>query len=145
TLEPDGKVFMFVGSAVGPAGGATALREIDLAGDPLLETNINALHAELAAMGQHSINDLSHDIQRLPSGDIAVLAGSPRTVNLNGKPTTYEGDMVLVLNQNLQVNWVWDPFQWLDTNRLPTLGEGPSDWTHANSIDWSPTDGDLLV
>ena len=54
-------------------------------------------------------------------------------------------DMVLVLDQNFQVAWVWDAFNWLDTNRLPTLGEGPGDWMHANSIAWSPADGDLIV
>ena len=53
--------------------------------------------------------------------------------------------MVIVLDQNFQVAWVWDPFAWLDTNRLPTLGEGPGDWMHANSIAWSPADGNLVV
>ena len=53
--------------------------------------------------------------------------------------------MVLVLDQNLQVAWVWDPFDRLNIHRLPTLGEGPSDWTHANSIAWSPADGNLIV
>ena len=33
----------------------------------------------------------------------------------------YNGDMVLVLDQNFQVSWVWDPFDWLSTSRLPTL------------------------
>ena len=53
--------------------------------------------------------------------------------------------MVLVLDKNFQVAWVWDAFKWLDTSRLPTLGEGPGDWLHANSIGWSPEDGDLIV
>ena len=53
--------------------------------------------------------------------------------------------MVIVLDKNFQVAWVWDAFDWLDTSRLPTLGEGPGDWLHANSIAWSPEDGDLIV
>src|SRR5262249_49525255 len=57
----------------------------------------------------------------------------------------YRGDEVVVLDQNLQVTWVWDPFQWLDTNRLGTLGEPPTDWLHANSVAWSPADGNLVV
>ena len=96
-------------------------------------------------MGQPSITDFSHDAQRLPNGDTAVLASTPRTIDVNGTPTTYNGDMVLVLDQNFQVTWVWNAFNWLDTSRLPTLGEGPIDWTHANSIAWSPEDGDLIV
>ena len=53
--------------------------------------------------------------------------------------------MVLVLDQNFQVAWVWDSFNWLNTSRLGTDGEGPDDWLHANSISWSPEDGDLIV
>ena len=121
------------------------MKEIDLAGDTLRETNIDAVNAELAAMGQHPIINFNHEVQRLPNGDTAVLATTPRTINVNGTPTQYNGDMVLVLDQNFQVTWVWDPFKWLDTNRLATAGEGPTDWLHANSIAWSPEDGDLIV
>ena len=53
--------------------------------------------------------------------------------------------MVIVLDQDFQVEWVWDPFAWLDTDRLSALGEGPADWMHANAIAWSPADGNLLV
>ena len=127
------------------SAGANTLREVDLAGDTLRETNVDAVNAELAALGQHSITDFNHDAQRLPNGDTAVLATTPRTINVKGKPTPYKGDMVLVLDQNFQVAWAWDPFNWLNVHRLPTLGEGPSDWTHANSIAWSPADGNLIV
>ena len=67
----------------------------------------------------------------------------PSTSGAN--PLLYNGDMVIVLDQNFQVAWVWDPFNCLNTHRLPTLGEGPSDWMHANSIAWSPADGNLVV
>ena len=140
SLVPGGMVYL-----IGGGGSGDKLREIDLAGDSLRETNIDAINAQLTAMGQHTINDFNHDIQRLPNGDTAVLASTPRTINVNGTPTKYNGDMVIVLDQNFQVAWVWDPFQWLNTNRLPTLGEGASDWMHANSVAWSPADGDLLV
>ena len=121
------------------------LREVDLAGNTVRETNVDAVNAELAAMGHHSITDFNHDAQRLPNGDTAVLAKTPRTIDVHGTPTQYKGDMVIVLDQNFRVAWVWDPFTWLDTNRLSTLGEGPGDWMHANSIAWSPADGNLVV
>ena len=95
--------------------------------------------------GSASITDFNHEAQRLPNGDTAVLATTQRTIDVNGTPTMYNGDMVLVLDQNFQVAWVWNAFDWLDTNRLPTNGEGPGDWLHANSIAWSPEDGDLFV
>jgi arylsulfate sulfotransferase len=144
SLVPGGTVLLLGGQQDGVAG-ADRLREVDLAGDALRETNINAINAELAALGQHPITDFNHDAQRLPNGDTAVLATTPRTIDINGTPTHYEGDMVIVLDQNFQVAWTWDPFAWLDTNRLPTQGEGPDDWTHANAVAWSPADGNLLV
>jgi hypothetical protein len=145
SLVPGGTVLLLGGKLLDQQGGATTLREVDLAGDTLRETNIDAVNAELAALGQHAITDFNHDAQRLPNGDTAVLATSPRTIVVNGKPVAYKGEQVIVLDQNFQVAWVWDPFQWLSTRRLPSLREGPSDWTHANSIAWSPADGNLIV
>jgi hypothetical protein len=144
-IVPGGTVLLMGGNLT-LTSGATILREIDLAGDPLRETNTDAINAELAAMGQPAITDMSHEAQRLPNGDTAVLAYTPRTIDVNGTPTQYIGDMVIVLNQNFQVAWVWDPFKSsLSTSRLGTDGEGPSDWLHANSIAWSPEDQDLIV
>jgi arylsulfate sulfotransferase len=144
SLVPGGMVYLIGGTLLGAAE-ANTLREIDLAGDTLRETNIGAVNAELAALGQHSITDFNHDAELLPNGDTAVLATTPRTINIRGKPVQYNGDMVIVLNQNFQVAWVWDPFQWLNVHRLPILGQGPTDWLHTNSVAWSPADGDLIV
>ncbi len=121
------------------------LREINLGGDTLRQTNITAINAELAAMGQNSISDFDHEAIRLPNGDTAVIALTSEVINVNGTPTTYNGNMVIVLNQNFQVSWAWNAFNWLSTSRLPTNGEGPSDWLHANSIGYSPSDGNLIV
>jgi hypothetical protein len=144
SLVPGGTVLL-MGGKVDRISGVNTLREVDLAGDPLRETNIDAVNAELAALGQGPISDFNHDAQRLPNGDTAVLATVFRTINIKGKPTMYNGDMVIVLDQNFQVAWVWNPYQWLNVHRLPTLGEGPKDWMHANSIAWSPADGNLIV
>jgi hypothetical protein len=144
TLVPGGTLLM-LGGKQDKIGGANTLREVDLAGDTLRETNINAVNAELAALGQYPITDFNHDAQRLPNGDTVTLATTGRTFNIKGKPVLYNGDMVLVLDQNFQVAWVWDPFKWLNIHRLPTLGEGPGDWMHANSVAVSPGDGNLIV
>jgi hypothetical protein len=144
SLVPGGTVLL-LGGKLDNVAGADTLREVDLAGDTLRETNIGAVNAELAALGQQSITDFTHDAQRLPNGDTAVLALTPRTINVKGKPTLYMGDSVLVLDQNLQVAWAWDPFTWLNVHRLPKLGEGPADWMHANSVARSPADGNLIV
>ncbi|MFO0959297.1 MAG: aryl-sulfate sulfotransferase [Isosphaeraceae bacterium] len=144
TLVNGGTVLMLGGKQDG-VGGADTLREIDLAGNGLRETNIRAVNSQLAAMGLPSIDDFNHEARRLPDGRTAVLSTSARTIVVNGKPTLYKGDMILVLDQDFRVAWAWDPFRWLDTNRLPTGGEKTTDWTHGNSIAWSPTDGNLIV
>ncbi len=137
------------------------LREIDLAGNPLRETNLDAVNAQLTALGHHIIYGFSHDVERLPNGKTAVLGLTERNVDIDGTPTNYIGDMVVVLDQNFQVSWAWDAFDYLDVNRGPVLGEvtqpgaaDPSaavpdlpavDWLHANAVTWSPEDQDLVV
>ena len=119
-IEPGGTVMMLGGKATGVTAGYNTLRQVDLAGDTLRETNIHAVNAELAALHRPQIIDFDHEAKLLPNGDTAVIASTPKTVNYKGKPTKFTGDMVLVLDQNFQVSWVWNGFKWLNTNRLGT-------------------------
>ncbi len=133
--------------------GLNVLREIDLAGNPLRETNIDAVNAQLKARGQEIIYGFHHEFSRLPSGDIVTLGWTQRTVDVGGTPTRYAGDMLMVLDEDLQVVWTWDAFDHLDVNRAPILGElctgapcplpGAVDWLHENAVSWSPADGNL--
>ena len=145
-LEPGGTVMMLGGESVGvPNAGFSTLRQVDLAGDTLRETNIRAINAELAAFGRRRIIDFDHEAKLLPNGDTVVLASSQKTVPYMGKPTSFTGNMVLVLDQNFHVAWAWDAFKWLNTNRLGKDHPIPSDWLHANAVSWSPEDQDLVV
>jgi len=137
------------------------LREIDLAGDPVRETNLDAVNAQLTAMGHDVIYSFTHDAQRLPNGATVVLGLTERTVDINGTPTNYVGTMIVVLDEDFHVTWVWDAFDHLDVNRGPVLGEvlqpgGPEptgavpnlpavDWLHSNAVSWSPEDGNLIL
>jgi hypothetical protein len=137
------------------------LREIDLAGNPLRETNLDAVNAQLTAMGHDVIYSFTHDAQRLPNGATAVLGLTERTVAINGTPTNYVGMMIVVLDEDFHVTWAWDAFDHLDVNRGPVLGEvlqqgGPEptgavpnlpavDWLHSNAVSWSPSDGNLIL
>jgi hypothetical protein len=137
------------------------LREIDLAGNPLRETNIAAVNAQLTALGHDIIYSFSHDVERLPNGQTAVIGLTERTVNINGIPTDYIGMMVIVLDTDFQVAWARDAFDHLDVNRGPVLGEivlpgdtGPTsavprlpavDRLHINAVSWSPADGNLVL
>jgi arylsulfate sulfotransferase len=144
-IEPGGTVMMLGGKAVGVAAGYDTLRQVDLAGDTLRETNIHAVNATLAAMHKPQILDFDHEAKLLPNGDTVVLASTPKTVDYKGKATKFIGDLVIVMDQNFQPVWVWNSFRFLNTNRLGTDHPIPTDWLHANAVSWSPEDDDLVV
>jgi arylsulfate sulfotransferase len=161
TLLPGGTVIGMGHASGSPVGQQNVLREIDLAGNPIRETNLAAVNAQLAAMGLEAVYGFHHDVQRLPDGSLVVLTYPERTVTINGVPKDYIGEMVLVLDPDLQVKWAWDAFDHLGVNRGPVLGEvtqpgsrGPTsvvprlpavDWLHVNAVALSPTDGNLIL
>jgi hypothetical protein len=75
-------------------------------------------------------------------------------------PVDVLGDMIVVLDENWQVAWVWNAFDHLDVRRRAVLNETcaqgepgcppffladvVNDWTHTNAITYSPIDGNLL-
>ena len=137
------------------------LREIDLAGNPVRETNLAAVNAQLAAMGYESVHAFHHDVQRLADGTTVALAYTERAIDVDGTLTNYVGEMVLALDSDFQVTWAWDAFDHLDVGRGPVLGEvtqpgSPEptaavpllpavDWLHVNAVALSPTDGNLIL
>lgn len=153
--SPIGAVVALQGND-GQAVADDLLRFIDLAGNPVQETNMFAINQQLAALGQRQIYGFSHDSFYLPNGNIAVIAYTQQWVG--GK--SYMGDMVIVLDPNMRVVWTWDAFNYLSTSRGPTLGDicawsystcpvpGGSktvDWTHTNAVSYSPSDGNLII
>jgi hypothetical protein len=158
--EPGG-LFLgwFEGSTVDTAH--QILEEFDLAGTVLRQTNAARVNEQLAAMGMHSINSFHHEVRGIPGWGILVLGAEERILtNVQGPgPVDVLGDMILVLDSNLQVEWAWDTFDHLDTTRLATLNETctnvtggcppillapvANDWTHGNSLQLTP-DGDIL-
>jgi hypothetical protein len=163
SLVPGGTVLVLGVDRYAPlAGTLDALHEIDLAGNVLRETNIDAVNSQLAGMGYHPIFSFTHDVQRLPNGQTVVIGSTERTINLNGTPTNYVGMTIVVLDKDFQVAWAWDAFDHLDVNRGPVLGEvlhrgdadqvaqsAPTlpavDWLHINAVSWSPGGGNLVV
>lgn len=110
------------------------LRQIDLAGNIVRETNMGIIQQQLTAMG--AVNGgacrtvpmpaqvgasctgaFHHDaIQTLPNGYTAVLLDVERIFpagtqgNTSGLPVDVIGDMIIVLDGNWQVKWYWDSF-----------------------------------
>jgi hypothetical protein len=161
TLLPGGTVVGVGNDRFSVRNNRDVLREIDLAGNPVRETNLAAVNAQLAALGHEAVYGFHHDVQRLPDGSLAVLAYPERTVTINGVPTNYVGEMVVVLDPDFQVKWAWDAFDHLDVHRGPVLGEitqpgSPEptsvvpvlpavDWLHVNAVALSPADGNLIL
>src|SRR5262245_11439892 len=161
TLLPGGTVIGTGSDRYSVRNNQDVLREMDLAGNPVRETNLAAVNAQLTALGHEISYGFHHEVQRLPNGDTVVLALTERKIDINGTPTKYIGGMIVVLDEDLQVAWVWDAFDHLDVNRGPVLGEiaiqgapGPDSvvpdypavsWLHDNAVSLSPADGNLIV
>jgi arylsulfate sulfotransferase len=138
------------------------VREFDLAGVTVAETNAARINDQLATMGRHPITSFHHEAIRLANGSYLVMAGSERTLSgvQGAGAADVLGDIILVLDRNLQVQWFWDAFDYLDPRRAAVLqetcaypatvacsafynGKSANDWLHGNSLDLTP-DGDIL-
>ena len=135
------------------------IREFDLTGMTVRETNAARVNEQLAAMGKHTIGGFHHEARVMPDGRIVTLASVEQIMSgvQGDDPTNIVGDMILVLDSNLQVVWTWDAFDHLDVRRQATMADQCSpgscpplflartgnDWTHGNSVQLTP-DGSLL-
>ena len=122
------------------------VREVDLAGNIIRETNIGVVSQQLLAIGvtdaapcnqvptpppvgSACLNQFHHEAMRLPNGYTAVLGRLeklfPRGTqgSQTSQPLDVLGDMVIVLNENWQVVWYFEEFQKLNVNHAATLGE----------------------
>jgi hypothetical protein len=138
------------------------LREVDVAGNTVRETNARAVAEQLVARGQDPVTAFHHDALRLANGHTLVFGSAERiVVDQQGPgPVDVLGDLLIDLDENLQVAWVWNSFEHLDITRKASMGEvcsGPrtgcphvglaplaNDWTHSNSISRTD-DGDLVI
>ncbi len=100
-------------------------RMFDLAGITLKETNAARVSEQLAARGMRGITGFHHEARLLPSGKFLVLASTEQFMkDVQGEgDVDVLGDMILVLDAELQVTWAWDAFDHLDARRKATLGE----------------------
>ena len=158
-LEPGGNFFSFPDDST--------FREYDLAGNVTLETNFAILNEQLVKKGYATMNDFNtHESRRLPNGNIIIL-GSHDMVSTQYQGGTQQnpvdilGDMVLVLDHNMQLIWAWDSFQHDNLARKATLNDicmhnsggcpkfnqnfaQANDWLHSNAIQLTD-DGNLMM
>lgn len=144
TVSPNSS-FPLTGASL-PAGTIDVVREIDLAGNTIREISLDTLNSRLATAGfTYTALDIHHDVAILPNGHWILIVNSTRQfTNLTGFPgtTTVLGDALIDLDTNLNPVWVWDTFDHLDVNRHPFSFP---DWTHANAVLYSSSDGNLLL
>ena len=135
------------------------IRKFDLVGMTLLETNASRVNEQLKAQGKPVISGFHHEVRSISGGRIAVLAGTEKIVTDVQGPGAVDvlGDMIVILDQDLNVIWTWNSFDNLDVNRSAPLGEicpnagcpafylanKANDWTHGNAIQ-ETSDGSLL-
>lgn len=135
--------------------------KFDLAGNTVLETNAARINEQLAARGNQPITSFHHEARELAGGKYLLLAGTERLLTDIQGPGEVDviGDMILVLDSNLQVEWAWDAFDHLDATRkaladekcVPGGGGCPAfylaptanDWLHGNSLQLTP-DGHII-
>jgi arylsulfate sulfotransferase len=122
------------------------LYEVDLAGNTVRSLTVGALAQRVREAGfSFNLQHLHHDILILPNGHWIVLGQITQTFdNLPGYPgdRDVEGDVLIDLDQNWNPVWAWNSFDHLDVNRHLM---GLPDWTHANAVIYSPTDGNIIL
>jgi arylsulfate sulfotransferase len=120
------------------------LRELNLLGNTLRETNISRLAEQLETHGiksdckkgsQQCVSGFHHEAIRLPNGHTLVLAGLERMFPAGTQGAKEEvdilGDLLLDLDEDFQLTWFWNSFDHMDLKRASLGNEkckgGPGD------------------
>jgi hypothetical protein len=132
-----------------PDGVNSLIQEVDLGGNVIWQLTGAQLNQELAtatcAGCNITVTGMHHDFLVLPNGHLIVLASENVVENgLTGYsgPVTVTGDVVIDLDENHNPVWLWSSFDHLDLNRHPLMFP---DWTHTNSVVYSPDDKALVI
>ncbi len=123
------------------------IREVDLAGNMIVEMSAGAISEQLEAREERQITAIHDDVRRVngatgaaPDGYIAMLgtseevspsatacADNPDALGAQGgtcnSPVDILSDQVIVLNSNLGLVWNWDETKYFDLNQAAILGE----------------------
>jgi arylsulfate sulfotransferase len=124
------------GTGTGSFGNNTAqevVREVDLAGNIIRQTNADRVSEQLLAAGTDAITNFHHEAMRLPNGH-TITFGSVQRIYPAGTqgssgPIDIVGLMIIELDSNFQVVWHWDAYDHagggtqLDINRAAIRGE----------------------
>lgn len=162
-----GGYFWFIGNAnTDPY--QQVLREFDVAGNTVIETNTGRINEQLMAAGQPVITDVDHELRTMGNGDILMIGSTDAVLGANiqgGADVIY--NILVVLNPSMQLVWSWNSVTCgncateLPPTRAAILGETcangqggcppltppntiANDWLHGNSAELAP-DGSILM
>ncbi|MEM9384340.1 MAG: aryl-sulfate sulfotransferase [Pseudomonadota bacterium] len=125
TRMSSGGRIMLIGAAAG--SDRFRVREIDLVGNTLRETNARRLSEQFTANGGTvPLTTVHHEARELPNGQWIILAHSEaRLDGAQGEdgPVDILSDIILGLDRNMQVIWQWDAFEHVNLDKLAILGE----------------------
>ena len=115
------------------------IREFDLVGNTVKQLTLADLNTSLTEAGYSiTLQDFHHDIEVLPNGHWLILANTLKMVD----GINVLGDVVVDVDTDLKPKFVWNEFDYFDTNRRPMMYP---DWTHTNAVVYSPGDGNFMV
>jgi len=152
------------------------LSEVDLAGNTVRETNIGRIAEQLEDRGIHSVckpnghqcvPGFHHDAIRLPNGHTIAIASLERMLPDGAQgsedPVDIIGVLLVDLDEDMQLKWIWNAFDHLDISRAGfgdekchgAVGGGgcspvflapvATDWLHGNALSYSRADGNLTL
>jgi len=130
-------------------GAGSIIQEVDLGGNVVWQLTAAQLNQALATATCAGCNitvvGTHHDFAVLPNGHVILIAAQQKVESgLTGfpNPVTVTGDVLIDLDQNHNPVWLWSEFDHLDLNRHPIAFP---DWTHTNSVVYSPDDKALII
>jgi len=144
------------------------LREFDVAGNTVIETNVGRVNEQLLAAGQPALTDVDHELRTMGNGNILMIGSTDAILGPNiqgGADIIY--NVLVVLNPGMQLAWSWNSVTCgncateLPPTRTAILGETctngqggcppltppntiANDWLHGNSAELAP-DGSILM
>ena len=144
------------------------LREFDVAGNTLIETNVGRISEQLMAAGQPAITDVDHELRTMGNGNILMIGSTDAVLGpdiQSGADIIY--NILVVLNPGMQLAWSWNsvtcgncatelpPTRAAILGETCTTGQGgcppltppntiANDWLHGNSAELAP-DGSILM
>jgi arylsulfate sulfotransferase len=159
-----GHILLIANDPTSTPSNGQILREIDLAGNTVAEVHASQVTEQLEAQGKLGVIGFNHDAIRLPNGHTLAICSQeriyPAGTQGSAAPVDLVGNAIVDFDENWNVAWSWSAYDHLDVNRAAILGETcydqpgcptltlateANDWLHANSLNYLPDAGDILL